>query len=76
MSIKIETYKNYTDNELRVSRNNLYYALTDDKFIDKLDKKLQSYINTENPQGGNKSTRIGRCISLLDREIIHRFVNQ
>ena len=37
---------------------------------------FKKYINTENPHGGNESTRIGRCISILDREIVHRFVNQ
>ena len=76
MSIKTETYKDYSDNELREIRNNLYYALTDNVFFGKLPKKLQSYINTENPQGGNESTRIGRCISILDKVIVNRFVNQ
>jgi hypothetical protein len=68
--------KDYTDNELRETRNNLYYALTNIKLVDKLPKPLKTYINTENPHGGNESTMIVRCISILDREIVNRFVNQ
>ena len=76
MSIKTETYKDYTDKELRETRATLYFAYTDKKFVALLPTPLQTYINTENPQGGNEDTRIGRCISILDRAIVNRFMEQ
>jgi predicted lipid carrier protein YhbT len=69
MSIKKESFLKYTNEELRAIRNNLA-----EMNINALPRQLQDFIHTENPIVGNLQTRINRCISTLDREIIARFM--
>jgi hypothetical protein len=69
MSIKKESFFEYTNDQLREIRNNLA-----EHNIDALPEKLRIFIGTENPIVGNTQTRINRCVSTLDREIVARFI--
>jgi hypothetical protein len=69
--MKSEDIKFYTDDELRSIKNNIACK----KYGD-LPYKLGNYILTENPQIGTEFTRALRINSLIDVEIVKRFMNK
>ncbi len=75
MKITIYTYHNYSNENLRETRNNLHNSLSDLSYVENLPSELKTYINTENPQIGNTNTRIVRCIKTIDEAIVIRFIS-
>lgn len=67
-------FEQYKDNELRKIRKILGESFNE---VDEtLPVEIKEFIKSENPVIGNVMTRIGRCMSLVDRECINRFINQ
>jgi hypothetical protein len=69
--MKQSDFSKFNDGELYIIRNNLITYKTQ-----KLPKEIQEYINPDTLLIGNLHTRIMRCISLIDHEIVDRFVNK
>ena len=69
--MKVSYFEQFSDDEIRVIRNNLV-----SKNLVDLPEKLKDYVEIENVQIGNQITRINRCITLLDKSIVYRFTNK
>lgn len=74
MSIKNETYNSFSNQELRDIRNKLVEVYRTPEKSSELPEVLRNHIDTDNPLVGNRYTRIGRCVSVLDIVIINRFM--
>ena len=72
--MKAEDFYGFTDKEVRVLRNLLMDCHFDETKIKTLPFKISEFILRENPQGGNFTSRINRCIACIDRGIIQRFL--
>jgi hypothetical protein len=72
--MKAEDFIGFTDKEIRGLRNLLMDCYFDENKIQTLPAKISGFILKENPQGGNVTTRIHRCISGIDKSIIQRFL--
>jgi len=67
--MKQKDFKKYDNYNLCEIRNNLIA-----QSINKLPIEIKNFVNKTNPIVGNEYTRIMRCISLIDHEIIDRFL--
>lgn len=69
MSIKIEAFKNLSNEKLRELSVRLQKSYTDEIVRKELPPFLSDYVNKDM----NYSNRIGRCIKLIDVEVVIRF---
>lgn len=69
--MKIENFNNESDDRLRQIRHNLII-----NNIEELPQCVGKYITTDNPQIGDEYTRTIRCIHLIDKEIVRRFIDK
>lgn len=70
--MKVIDFNNYSDSQIKeVSLKLRQLNPEDDKT---LPSEIYDYLNKENPQVGNIQTRTLRCISLLNNQIISRFL--
>jgi len=67
-------FEKFSDNEIRTIRMLLIESY--DVINVKLPEDIKVFLNRENNQIGNLFTRINRCLSLIDRECVRRFLNQ
>ena len=68
--MKINDLKNYNNQELRNIKKLLDYDI-----LDLLPEKIKDFILTENPLTGNVITRTIRIKTLINQEIVIRFMN-
>jgi hypothetical protein len=72
--MKAVNFNHYSNSKIReVSIKLRYLNPENDKT---LPVEIFNFLNKENAQVGNVSTRISRCISLLNQQIISRFMNE
>jgi len=69
--MKVNNFKVYDIINLRLIRDDLVKGN-----IDSLPTEIMKYIRKENTMIGSRSTRIFRCIHLIDEEVINRFINK
>lgn len=67
--MKQKDFKEFNDDILYLIRQNLLKQNYKDLPI-----KVLKYINTPNPHIGSITTRAMRCVSLIDHEIVNRFL--
>lgn len=71
--MKQKDFEGFTSDELRDTRNYLTGSYLE--VHQGLSEEIKTFITTER-EIGNNFTRIGRCINLIDREIVKRFINK
>ena len=70
--MKQNDFKQYSDYKLYLIRKNLILH----KFSsDEIPESIKSYVNDSKIVVGSSHTRAMRCVSLIDNEIVSRFVN-
>lgn len=68
--MKVSSFNEYSDDEIRDIRLKLI-----SKNIEELPENIKKYVEAENVQIGNQITRINRCVALIDKLIVQRFIN-
>jgi hypothetical protein len=72
MSIKIEAFKNLSNEKLRELSVRLQKSYTDERVRKELPPFLSDYVNKDDSFFGYYS-RISRCVKLIDVEVVMRF---
>jgi hypothetical protein len=70
--MKVNNFDNYSDALIKEVVLKLEKPFSENDTT--LPTEIFKYINTENPQIGNVMTRKNRCITLLHKQIILRFL--